>query len=208
MDLEVQSNLILIQADASTETGAKTILDTLVKQGGVQHVVALMGGWWQNGSLTKQSLEEFEKEMRDRVTSHFICAKTFLPHMADIDGATYTITSGSATCDDWDLPDSSMIIVAGGAVYGVCQALQSEFREAKCAVNEVRIGLFIQPKLDKDLEKRSFEIRGRELEIIGNDVIGDFMLNVLLARARGTIKINTRSDVERETQKLKKNIKK
>jgi hypothetical protein len=58
------------------------------------------------------------------------------------------------------------------------------------------------------LEKRSFEIRGRELEIIGNDVIGDFMLNVLLARARGTIKINTRSDVERETQKLKKNIKK
>ncbi|XP_053402377.1 uncharacterized protein LOC128557874 [Mercenaria mercenaria] len=204
MDQAFQSNIILIKEDVSSESGAKNALEALIKQGGVQHVVACMGAWWQGGSLTKQSVEEFDKAINDRARSHFICAKIFLPYLVNIDGSTYTITSGSATEHDWDIPDISLIIVAGGCVYGISQAAQTEFKDTKVAVNEVRIGMFIQPKLDKDLEKRSFEMHGYKLDIIGNDIIADFMLNVLLARAKGTIKINSRKELEEEKKKLKK----
>lgn len=201
VDKTLQSNLILIKEDVSSEDGAKKALETLQKQGGLQHVIASMGSWWHGGPLTKQPIEEYDKALHERARSHFICAKVFLPYLANVEGSSYTILTGAAL-ENFVLADISLILVASGCLFGISEALRAEFKDSKVLVNEVRIGFFIQPKLDKDLEKKTIELEGKVLDTVGNDVFADFMISVLKSRPTGIVKVFERKDMEKRKKEF------
>ena len=53
--------------------------------------ICLKGGWWQKGKLSDQTLNEFNSQLIDNVTSHFLVYKTFAKDLAKQPGSTYSM---------------------------------------------------------------------------------------------------------------------
>ncbi|XP_076100123.1 putative oxidoreductase SERP2049 [Mytilus galloprovincialis] len=195
---DLQKNLILIAEDIGTEAGAKKILKILQEQhGGVHHVLSAFGKWWEEGPLTEQSVEEFDNQMNIRAKSHFICCKTFLPVLAKEKDTTYTFVNG-LSCEGVFSPNISLLAIGACALMGISNSAQAQYKDSNVAVNELRIAIFIKPKLDKDLTKedRITVVNGMKIDTVGNDVIGDFFADFTRVGKRGLIRVTSVKDME------------
>ena len=94
---ELQLNVGLINSQLSTESDAIKIRDQILSTDGkVTNVFSALGGWWDKGVLSDQSLEEFNNVMNDMITSHFIVYKTFAKELANQPNSSYTFISGGS----------------------------------------------------------------------------------------------------------------
>ncbi|KAH3722211.1 cis-2,3-dihydrobiphenyl-2,3-diol dehydrogenase-like [Dreissena polymorpha] len=182
---KLQKNLILIEANAATEAGAHKILQQLEGQGGVHHVVSSFGAWWEEGPLTSRTVAEFDAHIDERAKSHFIVAKTFLPVLAKHEGSSYMFITGMFG-ESCSMAAASMLAIAGACVYGIAQAALAEFQGSKVTINEMRIGLMVQPKLTKDVPAPQ----------VGHDSVGDLVISLAQSRTPGVVKIISRDDLK------------
>lgn len=147
-----KGNLKVRAAATSSEDEVIRIREEILKQEGkINHVVSSLGGWWQKGTLSHQSLDEYRKIIDDSATSHFIVYKTFSKILSETPNSTYTFITG--TIGEKGLPDTSLITIGSSVVYGIYQAARGEHKKSpNLAVNEVRYGLLIKNIPDKDVD--------------------------------------------------------
>jgi hypothetical protein len=79
-------------------------------------------------------LENFRGAIRDLCESHFINAKAFLPGIADQEGSSYTVITGSAGAKSISL-ESALTTVGAAAVFGVAEALRFQYKDSKVLLN-------------------------------------------------------------------------
>jgi hypothetical protein len=128
----LRSKVGMIKGEIDTEKGAAAVRDEILsKEKQINHVVSSLGGYWDKGMLSQQSLTEFNRVLNECVTSHFVVYKTFAPKLTETSNSTYTFITGSI--GEWgenlvSLPDPrinpkiSLLTVASIALYGVYNA--------------------------------------------------------------------------------------
>jgi 3-oxoacyl-[acyl-carrier protein] reductase len=95
-----RGKLVCIHDDAGTKEGLLRVLERIKgidDADGVDHVLASLGSWSNAGPLVERSVEEFRREMRDSVETHFVALSTLLPILRDKAGSSYTIITGRCT---------------------------------------------------------------------------------------------------------------
>lgn len=128
----------LVTADLSLDGGAEALRDAaLARFGRIDHVVAVLGPWWQKGAVVEQSAEEFREVMRTYLESHFLLARALLPAMRSRPGSSYTLVTGAA--GEAVVPGSGLLVVAVMGQFGLSRMLRAEHRPDAVRVNELRI---------------------------------------------------------------------
>ncbi|KAL8621499.1 hypothetical protein ACOMHN_058260 [Nucella lapillus] len=183
------ANLSVIVADVSTEEGTAAIFDQSTNQpGGVQHVIASIGSWMQGGKLVEYSLEEFNKNVKDRVTGHFLLFKAFCAYLEKQQGSTYTmLTSGAG--DSYMVPGISMICISSGALHGFSTAVHAELRDSNLAFCDFRIHCTILPKPDSEMPTS-------DPHQMGHDLIARAILTTMAARTHDRKDVYNRPDAQ------------
>ncbi|XP_076442758.1 uncharacterized protein LOC143281432 [Babylonia areolata] len=189
MPANLLPSLSVIVADVTTEEGVKAVFDQSTQQpGGVQHVVASVGSWWQGGKLVEQSLEEFNKGIKDRVTGHFLLLKTFSAYLEKQKDSTYTMLTGGAE-DHYIVPGISLLCVTSGALRGFSEAARAEFKDSNMAFCDFKIYCRIHPKPDSEMSPS-------DPYNMGNDLIARGIVATMVARARDRKDVRNRHDAQ------------
>jgi len=90
-----EDKLVTVQGNLASDESAEELRKAiLAKVGKVTDVVSSIGVWWQKGPILEQSLEEYRKVATTNMESHFMAAKTFIPMLADQEGASFLSVSG------------------------------------------------------------------------------------------------------------------
>eukprot|EP00884_Botryococcus_braunii_P017489 jgi/Botrbrau1/4423/Bobra.0348s0013.1 len=132
-------SLDVVAVDVGTEEGATQLAKHIKeKYGEIDHAVSSIGAWWQGGVLTDVSLEEYNKQLHNFSTSHFIFAKAMLPLLKKSAASSYTIVTGGAG-ERCFLPQASLVTVGAATLFGISLALRAEYQNRPERINELRI---------------------------------------------------------------------
>ncbi|MCB0156294.1 MAG: SDR family oxidoreductase [Anaerolineae bacterium] len=127
--LAATEKLIPLVAEVGTEAGAKALRQKIEQQvGGLDAVVASLGGWWQGQPLTEISLERWHRLIDNSLTAHFIVARTFLPLIADRPGSSYTMINGAGGLHP--VPTAGPISVSAAGQMMLQKVLAAEAQQA------------------------------------------------------------------------------
>lgn len=139
--------------DVGTEAGAEGIRDRIAAEvGELDGVVASVGSWWSGPSLVDLGVATWDEVLHQRLTTHFVLARTFLPGLADRPGASYTMLCGG----------SALAPVKGSGPVSVAAAAQVMLRKvlsAELADREVRINMLL---IDTSIATRDVSRPGPE----------------------------------------------
>ncbi|KAK9820499.1 hypothetical protein WJX72_010968 [[Myrmecia] bisecta] len=113
------------------------------KWGGLDHVVAISGGWWDKGGLLDISQADFLEELNARAGAHFNIAHAFIPLLKPSSQSSYTMVTGMAG-ERVIMKGASMITVCNAAQYGMALHYFAETADSPVRVNEIRIGALIK----------------------------------------------------------------
>lgn len=91
-------------------------------------VVASLGGWYQDGRLDTMSLENWNKVLKNNLTSHFLAAQTLLPVLEENEQSFYVMIGGGAALHP--VPGSAHVSVAASAQLMLIKSFQSEYSES------------------------------------------------------------------------------
>lgn len=87
----LKERLVGIKGSASDEKDIVAIKDAILAQDKkIDHVVSAIGGWWQKGTLSNQSMQEFNSSITTLVVSHFLVYRTFSKELAKQPRSTYS----------------------------------------------------------------------------------------------------------------------
>ncbi len=128
-------------------------------------VVASLGGTW-NGDLPmiKVSMDDWQKYLFTNLTTHFVCARTFLPILEQQPGSSYTFLGGTAA--EKAIPNYSLIAIPAAAQLMMAKVLMEEMKDSPIRINEVIIDSLIKTQ-------KTVEIA--QPQCITADEIGDYM---------------------------------
>ena len=129
---------LVVSADLAHEGGAETLRDAALSRfGRVDHVVAVLGPWWQKGPVVAQAPAEFRDVMGTFLESHFLLARAFLPVMRAHPGTSYTLVTGAV--GEGVVPGAGLLVVAVMGQFGLSRVLRAEHRDDAVRINELRI---------------------------------------------------------------------
>lgn len=94
--------------------------------------IASIGGWWHGRPLLNVSLEEWNRVLTQRLTTHFLAARTLLPRIAESPTGFYFLMSGGVAHEP--LAESGPVCVATAG-----QAMLARMLAVECAGLGVRI---------------------------------------------------------------------
>jgi NAD(P)-dependent dehydrogenase (short-subunit alcohol dehydrogenase family) len=80
----------------SYATASHTAKRITAELGGIDAVVASLGGWWEGEALIEIAEKTWRQLLDTNLTSHLIAARTFLPLLAGRAGAVYLTLNGVA----------------------------------------------------------------------------------------------------------------
>jgi NAD(P)-dependent dehydrogenase (short-subunit alcohol dehydrogenase family) len=124
-DAHPQPNLHLFRGGMDSYSAAAKAADAITSElGGVDAVVASLGGWWEGEPLTEISEQTWRSLLDANLTSHFITARTFLPMLASRPGTTYVTLNGVAA--QKAVARSGPISVTGAAQQMMLRVLAEE----------------------------------------------------------------------------------
>lgn len=126
-------------ANISTLEGAEKLRDEIISQfGRLDGVLASIGGWWTgNKPLLEVDMETWENYLQSNLTSHFICAKTFIPVLTKTKGSSYTFLGGTAA--ELPLPKVSPVGITAAGQLMMVKILIAEMKGSGVRINEVII---------------------------------------------------------------------
>jgi 3-oxoacyl-[acyl-carrier protein] reductase len=139
--------LKLIVANISTLEGAEQLRDEIITTfGHLDGVLASLGGWWTgNKPLVEVDMETWENYLNSNLTSHFVCAKTFLPVLAKTKGSSYTLLGGTAA--ELPLPKVSPVGITAAGQLMMVKILMEEMKGSGVRINEVIIQGMVKTKV-------------------------------------------------------------
>lgn len=120
--------------------------------GRLDAVVASIGGTWSgNVPLTQVSMDDWQKYLFTNLTTHFVCARTFLPILAQNKGSSYTFLGGAAA--DTPIPNYSLVAVPAAGQLMMAKVLMEELKQSGVRINEVVINSYVATRSTKDHAK-------------------------------------------------------
>ena len=178
-------NLRLHKAHVSNEKECIDLRDEIIKRDSkINHVVASLGGWWQNGVLSEQSVDEFQKVFVDLVKLHFIVYKTFSKVLIKEPKSTYTFITGALGEGCETMPDTSLLCTAASSIFGLYLAAYSEhLHNPNLKINEVRFGCMISDKSDKEINSDLNDYQ------VGKDWTAKYVTKVIIDHKSGSHRI-------------------
>jgi NAD(P)-dependent dehydrogenase (short-subunit alcohol dehydrogenase family) len=90
----------------------------------LQLVVASLGGWMQGPRLVEMDTAHWQEAMQNNLQSHWLCAKQWLPALAQNASAAYVLINGGAALAP--VPGAGAVSVAAGAQITLKNALARE----------------------------------------------------------------------------------
>ncbi len=96
-------------------------------------VVATIGSWWSGPALVDLDLAIFNQVLAERLTTHFLVAKTFLPDLKDRPGSSYLFIHSSAGLVP--IPHSGPVSIAGAAQAMMKDVFAKELEGAAVRIN-------------------------------------------------------------------------
>jgi 3-oxoacyl-[acyl-carrier protein] reductase len=163
--------LIVIEADIAMPAGAAEIRalverDVIGRGGQLDHLVTSLGGTWRGGALREIDLDAFHAALHEYAGSHFVAMRALLPLMEDRAGASYTIISGVAGEQLFDLAWGP-VSVGAATLFGLSMVTRAEYAEKPLRVNELRVGMRVARK--HPVQGSPFEVSHRD---VGKLVVG------------------------------------
>lgn len=155
-----------IVGDLGNFEKAETLRDQIMAQGNrLDAVVASLGGTW-NGNLpmTQVSMEDWQNYLFTNLTTHFVCARTFLPLLEQQAGSSYTFLGGTAA--EVVVPNYSLVAIPAAAQLMMAKVLMQEMKDSPVRINEVLINSLINTRLTAEKAQP---------QSITADEIGDYM---------------------------------
>lgn len=118
--------LIPLQGDIGDPTGAERLRAHIAATfGPLDAVVATLGGWWHGPPVAEVDLGTWDAVLRERLSSHFVCARAFGPALAEHRGM-YIIVNGASA--HFPVAGSGLVSIAGSALLMLARVLAAEGR--------------------------------------------------------------------------------
>jgi len=132
------SGLALMVGSVGSEDEASTlVLSAKRSSPRIDGVVASIGSWWQGPPLTKTPLADWNAVLAERLTSHFLAAKHFIPVVAETRGGFYLSIGGSTA--EVPVPNSGPVSVASAAQVMLTKVLRAEAGDSPLRIQELMI---------------------------------------------------------------------
>jgi NAD(P)-dependent dehydrogenase (short-subunit alcohol dehydrogenase family) len=120
--------LHLFEHDYTTFPGAETLVGTMVDRlGGVDDVVASVGGWWQGKQLWEIDGADWQGAFVNLATAHMAVLRAALPRMTS--RGAYCIVVGESA--DFPIPGSGLVSMEQTALQMMHQVVTAELQGAK-----------------------------------------------------------------------------
>ncbi|NUP47877.1 MAG: SDR family oxidoreductase [Catenulispora sp.] len=122
--------LHLFEHDYTSFAGAEALVTTMVDRlGGVDDVVAPIGGWWQGGRLWEIDEADWQGAFVGLATAHMAMLRAALPRMTRL--GAYSIVVGESA--HFPIPASGLVSMEQAALLMMHQVLAAELQDAKRA---------------------------------------------------------------------------
>ncbi|QAY58577.1 SDR family oxidoreductase [Microbacterium protaetiae] len=123
-------HLHLFEHDYTSFAGAAALVATMLERlGGIDDVVATIGGWWSGKPLWEIDETDWQSAFVNLATTHMAVLRASLPHMTDV-GAYSIIVGESAYVP---IPGSGLVSMEQTALQMMHQVLVAELQGAKRA---------------------------------------------------------------------------
>jgi 3-oxoacyl-[acyl-carrier protein] reductase len=136
--------LIGLEGDLGTPDGAARIRDAALRGGRLDAVVASIGSWWSGPRLVELPLDAWHRVLDERLTTHFVCARTFVPVLAENPGSAYTLLNGGAA--EAPIPGSGVVSIAGAAQLMLTRVLAAESLGTGVRINTLLVATPIRTR--------------------------------------------------------------
>jgi 3-oxoacyl-[acyl-carrier protein] reductase len=121
-------HLHLIVHDYSTFAGAAELVEQVVHfRGGLDSVVAPIGGWWQGRTLAEITEDDWDSAFTGLATTHMAVLRAALPHLG-AEGAYLIVVGDSAT---WPVPGSGLVSMEQAALLMMQRVAAAESGESR-----------------------------------------------------------------------------
>lgn len=158
-------NFVPIVGDlGDLESAEKLRTQILGKFNRLDAVVASIGGTWSGVPMTQVSMEDWQKFIFTNLTTHFVCARTFLPVLTENKGSSYTFLGGSAA--ENAIPNYSLVAIPAAGQLMMAKVLMEEMKDSGVRINEVMVNSLVNTRATEDNAKP---------EWITADEIGDYV---------------------------------
>jgi 3-oxoacyl-[acyl-carrier protein] reductase len=106
-------HLHLVVHDYTSFAGAQDLVEQVVRfRGGLDSVVAPIGGWWQGRTLAEVTEHDWDSAFTGLATTHMAVLRAALPHLTEV-GAYTVVVGDSAT---WPVPGSGLVSMEQAAL--------------------------------------------------------------------------------------------
>lgn len=110
---DATEHLHLVVHDYSTFAGAAELVEQTVRyRGGLDSVVAPIGGWWQGRTLAEVAPDDWETAFTGLTTTHMAVLRSALPRLSG--AGAYTIVVGDSAT--WPVPGSGLVSMEQAAL--------------------------------------------------------------------------------------------
>ncbi|MCW5922133.1 MAG: SDR family oxidoreductase [Saprospiraceae bacterium] len=169
---ELAANLLIRKGSVNNEESARELAEFLSQQYKfIDIAVASLGGWHQGFPLYGYPMSDWERILRDNLTSHFLAIKTLVPMLNPDSGYYFHINGFSA---EEAFPMAGPVAMTAAAQKSLMQTLAREVDRTGIKVYELILG----PMKTRDRLKRG---HGEEdwyfPEEIGDYIRGQILMN-------------------------------
>lgn len=131
--------LALIAGGAGTESEANALaLSVRRATARADGVVASIGSWWEGPPLTNTALADWNAVLTERLTSHFLAAKSLIPLVAETAPGGFYLSIGGATAEI-PVPNSGPVCVASAGQVMLTKVLRAESARTPVRIQELMI---------------------------------------------------------------------
>jgi NAD(P)-dependent dehydrogenase (short-subunit alcohol dehydrogenase family) len=133
------SGLVLIVGSVGNEEEASALARSVKRSSPhIDGVVASIGSWWQGPPLIKTPLADWNAVLAERLTSHFLAAKHFIPLLAEAARGGFYLSIGGSTAEV-PVPNSGPVSVASAAQVMLTKVLRAESGISPVRIQELMI---------------------------------------------------------------------
>ncbi|KAK9820592.1 hypothetical protein WJX72_012039 [[Myrmecia] bisecta] len=154
------------------------------KWGGLDHVIASSGGWWQKGGLLDISQADFLEELTAKLGAHFNVAHAFIPLLKPSSQSTYSMITGLAG-ERVIMKDASLITVSNAAQFGMALQYFAETADSPVRVNEIRIAVLVKKHAELVGQAAESELSGWKTN--SNRVMAKVLADSILSGKKGEV---------------------
>ena len=162
----VSDRLVTFTGDLGDFNSAETVKNQILShQEHLDAVVASLGSTWKADlPMTQVSMDDWQRYLFTNLTTHFVCAHTFLPMLENKQGSSYTLLGGAAA--ETVVPNYSLVGIPAAAQLMMAKILMQEMKDEPVRINEVMINSLVNTRNSADQAQSQW---------ITADEIGDYV---------------------------------